>query len=215
MHDKIFRNEKGITGLETAIILIASIVAAAVFVSTILSAGMFSAQQSQNTISSGLKEMQSTLELRGSVIAKADTTGDNGNIKQITFIVANVFGGEPIDFTEPTANTTSNNGLAASNSSNKVVINYIDRDQTVNNLYWTVTKLRSANDNNLLEQNEKFEITIGNSDNGTGGGNLIDALNPQLSIKKVFALELLTPAGALLTIERTTPAYIGQTIDLR
>ena len=215
MHDKIFRNEKGITGLETAIILIASIVVAAVFVSTILSAGMFSTQQSQNTISSGLKEMQSTLELRGSVIAKADTTGDNGNIKQITFIVANVFGGEPIDFTEPTANTTSNNGLAASNSSNKVVINYIDRDQTVNNLYWTVTKLGSANDNNLLEQNEKFEITIGNSDNGTGGGNLIDALNPQLSIKKVFALELLTPAGALLTIERTTPAYIGQTIDLR
>ena len=215
MHNKFLRNEKGITGLETAIILIAFVVVAAVFVSTTLSAGLFATQKSQEAIFSGLKEIQSTLELRGSVIAKADTAGDNTSIKQISFIVANVLGGEPIDFTEPTANTTSNNGLAATNSSNKVVINYIDKDQTVNNLYWTVTKLGSANDNNLLEQNEKFEITIGNSDNGTGGGNLIDALNPQLSINKAFTLELLTPAGALLTIERTTPAYIDRTMDLR
>ena len=215
MHNKFFRNEKGITGLETAIILIAFVVVAAVFASTTLSAGLFATQKSQEAIFSGLKEIQSTLELRGSVIAKADAAGDNTSIKQISFIVANMLGGEPIDFTEPTVNTTSNNGLAATNSSNKVVINYIDQDQTVNNLYWTVTKLGSANDNNLLEQNEKFEITIGNSDNGTGGGNLIDALNPQLSINKAFTLELLTPAGACLTIERTTPAYIDQTIDLR
>jgi flagellin FlaB len=215
MHNKFLRNEKGITGLETAIILIAFVVVAAVFASTTLSAGLFATQKSQEAIFSGLKEVQSTLELRGSVIAKADTAGDNTSIKQISFIVANVLGGEPIDFTEPTANTTSNNGLTATNSSNKVVINYIDQYQTVNNLYWTVTKLGSANDNNLLEQNEKFEITIGNSDNGTGGGNLIDALNPQLNINKAFTLELLTPAGALLTIERTTPAYIDQTMDLR
>jgi flagellin FlaB len=215
MHNTFLRNEKAITGLETAIILIAFVVVAAVFASTTLSAGLFATQKSQEVTFSGLKEIQSTLELRGSVIAKADTAGDNTSIRQVSFILANVLGGKPIDFTEPTANTTSNNGLAATNSSNKVVINYIDQDQTVNNLYWTVTKLGNANDNNMLEQNEKFEITIGNGDNSTGGGNLIDALNPQLSINKVFTLELLTPAGAVLTIERTTPVYIDQTMDLR
>jgi flagellin FlaB len=214
MHNKFLRNEEAITGLETAIILIAFVVIAAVFASTTLSAGLFATEKSQEVTFSGLQEIQSTLELRGSVIAKADTCGDNTSIKQASFILANVLGGAPIDFTEPTANITTNNGLAATNSSNKVVINYIDQAQTVNNLYWTITKLGNANDNNILEQNEKFEITIGNGDNSTGGGNFIDALNPQLSINKVFTLELLTPGGAVLTIERTTPAYIDQTMDL-
>ena len=53
-------------------------------------------------------------------------------------------------------------GLASTSThTNKVVINYIDKNQKVNNLYWTVTKLGNDNGNNLLEQNEKFQITIG------------------------------------------------------
>ena len=42
---KRFRSEKGITGLETAIILIAFVVVAAVFAYTALSAGLFSTQK--------------------------------------------------------------------------------------------------------------------------------------------------------------------------
>ena len=112
---------------------------------------------------------------------------------------------------------TDNNGpaLTGTSSTNKVVINYIDKNQTVNNLYWTVTKLGNDNGNNLLEQNEKFQITIGNTDNGTGGGNLIDALAPNyLGINTTFTLEVVTPAGAVLTIERTTPAYIDTIMNL-
>jgi len=61
-------DEKGITGLETAIILIAFVVVAAVFAYTALSAGLFSTQKAQEAVYSGLKEAQSTLELRGGVI---------------------------------------------------------------------------------------------------------------------------------------------------
>jgi flagellin FlaB len=213
MFKKFLNHEKGITGLETAIILIAFVVVAAVFAYTALSAGLFSTQKAQEAVYSGLKEAQSTLELRGGVIATAGSTGDNGTIKQISFIVANVLGGEPIDFTMPTAGNAT--GLAATGSNNKVVINYIDNDQTVKNLYWTYTALGSTNGDQLLSANEKFQVTVGASTTGSGAGNLVDALGTDLSINKTFTLEVVTPAGAVLQIERTTPAYIDTIMNLR
>ncbi|MDY6907044.1 MAG: archaellin/type IV pilin N-terminal domain-containing protein [Chloroflexota bacterium] len=65
----IHRSQEGITGLETAIILIAFVVVAAVFAYTVLSAGLFSTQKGQEAVYSGLEETSSTLELRGSVVA--------------------------------------------------------------------------------------------------------------------------------------------------
>ena len=216
MLKKMFRHEKGITGLETAIILIAFVVVAAVFAYTALSAGLFSTQKSQEAVYSGLKEAQSTLELKGGVIAKAHATGASGTIKQISFVVSNVLGGEPIDFTTPTGNTSTNDGRADSTaSSNVVVINYQDDDQSVNDLYWTISKLGNADDDDLLETNERFEVTVGSSSNGTSGGNLIDALSTDLTVKKTFNLEVLTPVGATLVIERTTPPYIDTIMNLR
>jgi flagellin FlaB len=213
---KMHRGQKGITGLETAIILIAFVVVAAVFAYTALSAGLFSTQKAQEAVYSGLQEAQSTLELRGSVIATANTTGDNGTIQQITFTVSNVLGGEPIDFTPPSANTSSDNGLASTNSTNKVVINYIDEKQEVNDLFWSVTKLGNADDDDLLEQNEKFQITIGSDTPDDKGGNLVDALTAaNLTVNKTFSLVVLTPVGAVLEIERTTPAYIDTIMNLR
>jgi flagellin FlaB len=88
MYRKYFKHEKGITGLETAIILIAFVVVAAVFAYTALSAGLFSTQKSQEAVYSGLKEAQSTLELRGGVIGIAGSTGSSGNISQITYLAA-------------------------------------------------------------------------------------------------------------------------------
>ena len=110
-----FRGQKGITGLETAIILIAFVVVAAVFAYTALSAGLFSTQKSQEAVYAGLKEAQATLELRGAVIATANSTGASGNVKQITFTVSNALGGEPIDFTSPDA-ASDNAGVAATSS---------------------------------------------------------------------------------------------------
>jgi flagellin FlaB len=210
MLKKFINREKGITGLETAIILIAFVVVAAVFAYTALSAGLFSTQKSQEAVYAGLKEAQSTLELRGGVIAVADSTGANGTIGQIKFTVANVLGGQPIDFTEPT--DADHNGISDNTSSNVVVINYQDDSQSVDNLYWTITKLGNANSNSLLESNERFEVTIGGD---SGNGDLVDALGPDLSVNKMFNLEVITPGGATLNIERTTPPWIDSIVNLR
>jgi len=209
-------HEKGITGLETAIILIAFVVVAAVFAYTALSAGLFSTQKAQEAVYAGLKEARSTLELKGGIIATANTTGSSGNIKQISFIVSNVLGGESIDFTEPTA-SSGNTGIADTTvDSNVVVLNYTDQYQAVDNLYWQFEPLGSDDGDDLLESNEKFQITVGSSTVGSGGGNLIDALTTRaLGPKTTFNLEVLTPVGAVLQIERTTPPWIDTIMNLR
>jgi archaeal flagellin FlaB len=187
---------------------------AAVFAATMLSAGLFSAQKSQESVYSGLNGVRSTLEIRGDVLATANSTGSNGSIKQISFIVSNVFGGEPVDFTPPAAD--GNTGIAAAGGSNKVVINYTDQKQTVKNLYWTMNKLGNAGTGNLLKHNEKYEIIIGDISSTAGnGGNLVNALVTRLGINKTFTLELLAPVGAVLAIERTTPACIDPVMNLR
>ena len=137
-------------------------------------------------------------------------------MSQVKFIVSNVLGGEAIDFTEPTE-TANSTGLAdTTTDTNVVVINYTDQYQAVDNLYWQFTALGNDDEDNLLEMNERFEITVGNSANGTGGGNLIDALSTHaLGPKTTFNLEILTPVGAVLQIERTTPPWIDTIMNLR
>jgi flagellin FlaB len=66
-------NQRGVTGLETAIILIAFVVVASVFAFTVLSTGIFSAERGKETIHAGLKGARSSLELKGSVLASGVT----------------------------------------------------------------------------------------------------------------------------------------------
>ena len=67
------RGQRGVTGLETAIILIAFVVVASVFAFTVLSTGIFSAERGKETIHAGLKGARSSLELKGSVVAEGVT----------------------------------------------------------------------------------------------------------------------------------------------
>jgi len=122
-------------------------------------------------------------------------------------------GGEAIDFTQPTG-TGDTDGLADTGSNNVVVISYIDEDQRVEDLYWTATPLGDADTDDLLEQDEKFQITIGNATQSASGGNLFDALDPNLLVNKKFTIEIKTPRGAVMTFERMTPAYIDRVMNL-
>lgn len=207
MFRKFMNHEKGITGLETAIILIAFVVVAAVFAYTALSAGLFSTQKGQEAVYAGLKEARSTLELRGGVIATADQAGAAGRVESVSFVVANVLGGEAIDFSLPEGGVLG----VCTGTDHRVVINYIDENQTVNDLWWDVTKLGTADDDYLLENNEKFKIIVG----GAAGGDLIDALTVDLNINTTFSMVIQTPVGAVLEIERTTPPYLDVIMNLR
>jgi flagellin FlaB len=94
-------SQRGITGLETAIILIAFVVVASVFAFTVLLTGIFASERSKETVYAGLEEVKSSLEPRGAVVAYKADRGGTDTIYKVSLIVSNAVAGEPIDMTPP------------------------------------------------------------------------------------------------------------------
>ena len=69
----LFANQRGITGLETAIVLIAFVMVASVFAFAVLSTGLLSSEKSKETVLGGLEETSSTISVRGSVIGDSNS----------------------------------------------------------------------------------------------------------------------------------------------
>ena len=199
------KDERGITGLETAIILIAFVVVAAVFSFAVLSAGTFATERSKAAIYSGLEEVQSTLELRGAVIA---TSADNLSMEKIMFTVANVAGGSPIDVTAPTLT----GGALSTTSAHRVVISYLDSTQNVNDMPWSREWVGDNDADALLEEGEMLEITVPLT--VTGVFSPANPLTTALASNKNFKIEVKPGRGATLVIQRTTPAYLDTVMSL-
>src|SRR4030043_2227663 len=118
------RDERGITGLETAIILIALVVLASVFAYTVLSAGIFSSQKGQEAIHAGLQEARASMEIKGSVFADGNTT--SGNATAIVFTLTNALKGQKIDLSPTSA------------PAHVTIISYTDANQHVEDIDWDV-----------------------------------------------------------------------------
>ena len=77
----IVRNDsRGITGLETAIVLIAFVVVSSVFAFATLTTGLFSADKAKEGIRAGLSEASGSLSVKGGIVMNATTTGGNTGI---------------------------------------------------------------------------------------------------------------------------------------
>ncbi|MGA2159806.1 MAG: choice-of-anchor D domain-containing protein [Dehalococcoidia bacterium] len=190
-----FKNQQGMTGLETAIILIAFVTVAAVFGYAVLSAGLFSAEQGKSTIYAGLNEAKSNLELSGSVVAKSD---DSINVRSILFTVKDAIAGNPIDM-------TPNDG----SGHNKCVISLKTNSDYINDVKWSFVPIGADNGNNLLETGEQFEITVDLTDLGSAG-----SLSENLTANQTFTLQVKPSVGSSITIQRTLPPAIGPVMDL-
>jgi len=184
------KDESGITALETAIILIAFVVVAAVFAFAVLSAGTFSTEQSREAIYSGLEQVQGSLELRGGLIARAAVTGSTGTITDVVFTVSNVAGGEPVDFTTV---------------DKVVVIEYRDSSQRKQIANWSVEWVGYYDSDTIIEERELLELTVPLEGN----------LTQDLGVNTQFVIEVKPPLGSPLYIQRTTPPSIDLVNDLQ
>jgi archaeal flagellin FlaB len=194
--NKLARDEKGMTGLETAIILIAFVTVAAVFGYAVLSAGLFSAEQGKETIYAGLQEAASNLKLTGSVIAKST---DNTNVGTIVLTVSTMPSGQPIDMTACDGTTSA---------SNKCVISLTTADSYLNNVKWTKRFIGNSS-GNLLKTGGQCEITINTADLGDG-----KTLSDNITANSKFTLQIRPATGAAITVERTLPASVEGVMDL-
>ena len=184
------KNEKGITGLETAIILIAFVTVAAVFGYAVLSAGIFSAEKGKETVYLGLKEAKSTMELKGSIIAQGDNvTTPSTYVAILSFTVGNAVAGEPIDLTPP--------------PNNKTILVYIDENNYQNDMTWTVAWAGENDGDYLLEVGEKAVITVD-----------ISSLSTPLTSNGQFTMEFKPPIGSTVIFARFIPANIDAYMDL-
>ncbi len=192
---KIFKKEQGITGIETAIILIAFVIVASVFAYVVLSAGLFSTQKAKEAIHAGLEEAQCTIEVKGNIYGRMES----GVLQEIYFTLATTTGGGEIDFTD----------TSSANSSNLVIISYSDAYQIFPTVNWTMTKLNTTDPDNLLDKNELFMITV---DLTCVSANATEEQKP--GPYHIFQLEVKPPVGAVLVLERIVPARVDQIVNL-
>jgi flagellin FlaB len=188
------KREEGITGLETAIILIAFVIVASVFAFVVLSTGLFSAERGKEVVFAGLEKARGNVEIRGAVTG-SDTDAD-GDVDTFVFNLANAAGGTP-QLIDPTAEL------------NTLAINYIDPDERVPAITWTHTWIAAAGGaatptNDLLEPGELVEVTVD-----------LAAQATTEPIENVTAtLEVVPPSGGTLLITRTMPPEILAVMDL-
>jgi flagellin-like protein len=83
----LWRDERGITGLETSIMLIAFVVVASVFAFAVLRMGIFSSERTAETVTKGIVEITSLLALRGPVVAHGEDLPTGGYTHSIRFQV--------------------------------------------------------------------------------------------------------------------------------
>ncbi len=229
------RDERGITGLETAIILIAFVVVASVFAFTVLSTGIFASERSKETIFAGLEEAKSTLEPRGSVIAYRGDIASTDTIYKLSLVVSNAVAGEPIDLTPPyTSDDSATDPDIVSGAEYKTVLSYTDTNQFLSDVPWSVSFIGNDNGDNILEAGEKAEITVwllqrenavsdpsdpdgasyysGLDANGAAGMQSTDTI---LTVNDQFTVEIKPSSGAVLTVQRIAPARLDAVMDLK
>jgi flagellin FlaB len=202
MLHKFVKNEKGFTGLEAAIVLIAFVVVAAVFSYVMLSAGFFTTQKSQEVVHTGVTQASSSLELSGDVVATSDAAvapATPTRIQTVNLCLELTSGGSPVDmsktlivFTAPAVkpvDLTLNTAAIATTSATNFAI--IDRFNDNNNL--------------LMERGEKFEVRI----------DLTQVANAvTFGPNSEFQLEVKPPQGAIYTIYRHAPPAITPIMTL-
>lgn len=198
-----FRSEqKGITGLETAIILIAFVVVASVFAYTILSAGIYSSEKGKEAIHSGLSTARASIQLSGPILAR-DTDSDN-DVDQMLIVIANSLKGTPLNLVATV--DSDSDGLLSDESPklHSLVITFINQSQRVTDIAWTATEVGKGDGDALMETGERFELVVD-----------LTAISPAIKQNDTFVLEIKPGKGSSITLERTMPGRIDDVMNLR
>ncbi|MBT3362643.1 MAG: hypothetical protein HN929_01850 [Chloroflexi bacterium] len=190
---RIHNDNKGITGLETAIILIAFVVVASVFAYTVLSAGIFSSEKGKEAVYEGLDEASSGLVLLGmpslytpddlylygevpAAGTKATNTG--AAVARVDFVVGlAASNGTPMDLS-PYYDFDANGALqVATHDVHKLTIDYQDAYNYFTECVWTANWIGQSSGDYVLENDERVVISVWLTDyNYEAGQGLFYAL---------------------------------------
>jgi len=195
---KILRNRRGMTGLETAIILVAFVITAAAFAFVVLNMGFLTAEKAQSVISAGMTEASSSILMDSGMVGQfQNVTGPQSGIDlvKLTFYIKLSQGHEPVDLSSDkmVATFTSQRAHSEIYASNGTVM--------------TVTGVNSDGDK-LLETGEKFKVTVdfNELDRSTMDPAQVTPASALVHPYEEFRIELRPATGSVLAIERQLPA---------
>ena len=194
----IFRkDDKAFTGLESAIVLTAFVVVAAVFSYVVLGAGFTTSDTAKKTIDEGVKQTTSSVELAGDVIAKegieANSTADE--VEKILVTLQLTAGQSPVD-------------IGADSTKGMLVVSYADSDVYSESVVWYPTFVGANDEDSLLEQHEKVQLEIF----VPTGAKLLDSTKAPNS---EFRMEIKPKVGAIVPVTRVIPAQIDTVMVLK
>ena len=190
---------RGMTGLETAIILVAFVITAAAFAFVVLNMGFLTAEKAQSVISSGMSEASSALLIDSGVVGQfANTGGDQADVDliKLTFYIKLSQGHEPIDLDD--------SKLVATYTNARCHGEIYATDGTV----MTITGVNDDGDS-LCETGERFKVTVEFDE--LLYDSMVDPVpNDQGEVYahpyEEFRIELRPATGAVLSINRQLPA---------
>ena len=192
----LYESQLGITGLQTAIVLISFVIVSSVFAFAILSTGLFSAAKAKEATIRGIESTASTLVHKGSIRA-FESAGTADTVARVTFRLTTVASATEVSLLPSTT-----------------LVVYIDAQNFKHALYeasggvatpdevgWSATWLFGEAD--TVEPGEIVEITVN-----------VDGLANPLRKGTPFKIELIPGQGAAIVLERTTPLEITSLMDL-
>ena len=148
MHEKLakalrhlHRCQRGITGLETAIILIAFVTVASVLAYSVLTAGIFSAERGKETVYKGLEQAEGGMEV-ASVVLGLST--NQTKLDAVQFLICLVIPNEVVD-------------------TNAIVVNYWDKEVHAEGCSVTLEIADDSTERgtaSMLEHDELFKVTV-------------------------------------------------------
>ena len=176
---------RGLNAVQMVIILITMVMISVVFAFAILKTGSSTAGRSEKLVLQALSDSTATFILRGSVVGTSNQK--RTALKDITFTLAS--GGQSVK--------------AADMSPAGTIISYIDRDQALNipGTGWSTSWL--IGNGPLLDPGEAVELHVSLAD-----------LFPALGVRRDFTVRIHSLGGAVLLINRKTPAELSPVVDL-
>jgi len=212
--NKFYRDDSGITGLETAIILIAFVVVAAVFAFTVMTTGLFSTEKAKTTAQAALTEASSSFITKGAVTATCDVPGTCTRVNSITFTVALASGADAQTlsagelsflYTDPN-NTMRTSGLVPTGGiiteeggagSGVDIVSIIDT---------------GPGGTGSLEAGESAAITVWLADTAAAAPPV--PATTLLGAGTKFRIEMMAPKGGTLIVERDIPKVLTGNMNL-
>lgn len=204
------KNKKGMTGIETAIIVIAFVIAASVFAFAILNMGLLTTGKATQAITTGIGQAQSAMKVT-SVYALGDTSS---NTMAGIVLVVQPSGTGSTDFavgkmSVSLSTTAESYANVYTNASTSKFVNqstfysassgsFTNYSTTAGSSVNCAVIEMQGNGNQQLEQGEQFAVYISTA----------NLLTHQLAPYGQFTVELIPSQGAKLTFSASLPATI-------